>query len=357
MSGSEGQSQFSDAQADALLRGLVERYSPSGQERDAVTYLVDHMRALGFHAQIDGAGNACGEVGEGARTILLLGHIDTVPGEIPVRCEGSLLYGRGTVDAKGPLSAFVSAAARVGHWRAGTRIVVVGAVEEEAATSKGARYLLDRLSPDAVIIGEPSGWEQVTNGYKGRLLADYRLSSEVSHTAGPDTSVCEEAVAFWQLVSTYAAGWNAGRQRMFNQLTPSLRSIHSESDGFSETVQMTIGFRLPPDIDIDALEGKLVQFAERGQVRFRGRETAFRASRGTALARALVKAIDVQGGRARFTVKSGTSDMNVVGPVWDCPVLAYGPGDASLDHTPNEHIDLDEYHRAIQVLTQVLDTL
>jgi LysW-gamma-L-lysine carboxypeptidase len=37
--------------------------------------------------------------------------------------------------------------------------------------------------------------------------------------------------------------------------------------------------------------------------------------------------------------------------------VAYGPGDASLDHTPHEHIDLDEYHRAIAVLTHVLQVL
>jgi [amino group carrier protein]-lysine/ornithine hydrolase len=53
-------------------------------------------------------------------------------------------------------------------------------------------------------------------------------------------------------------------------------------------------------------------------------------------------------------VKSGTSDMNVVGPQWKCPILAYGPGNSSLDHTPNEHLDLAEYQRAIAILAQVL---
>ena len=47
--------------------------------------------------------------------------------------------------------------------------------------------------------------------------------------------------------------------------------------------------------------------------------------------------------------------MNVVGPVWQCPILAYGPGDSSLDHTPHEQIDLADYHRAIAVLTAVLE--
>jgi LysW-gamma-L-lysine carboxypeptidase len=55
-----------------------------------------------------------------------------------------------------------------------------------------------------------------------------------------------------------------------------------------------------------------------------------------------------------FVLKTGTSDMNVVAPVWKCPIVAYGPGDSSLDHTPDEHLELDEYWKAVQVLEQTL---
>jgi LysW-gamma-L-lysine carboxypeptidase len=51
-----------------------------------------------------------------------------------------------------------------------------------------------------------------------------------------------------------------------------------------------------------------------------------------------------------FVVKTGTSDMNVVGPVWGCPIVAYGPGDSALDHTPHEQLDLREFWTAVQVL-------
>ena len=112
------------------LRGLLERYSPSGQEGVAVAWLVGHMGALGFtEAFIDEAGNAVGLMGEGERQIVLLGHIDTVPGEIPIRLEGDRLYGRGAVDAKGPLAAFVDAAGRLGP-QPGWQVIVVGALDE-----------------------------------------------------------------------------------------------------------------------------------------------------------------------------------------------------------------------------------
>jgi LysW-gamma-L-lysine carboxypeptidase len=53
-------------------------------------------------------------------------------------------------------------------------------------------------------------------------------------------------------------------------------------------------------------------------------------------------------------LKTGTCDMNVVGPVWDCPIVAYGPGDSSLDHTPDERINLNEYLQSIEILKSVL---
>src|SRR5919202_3998180 len=82
-----------------LLRGLVEIPSVSGDERGAVDYLVAAMQRLGMQAHVDETGNAVGSVGKGRPEIVLIGHIDTVPGNIPVRIEDGKLYGRGAVDA------------------------------------------------------------------------------------------------------------------------------------------------------------------------------------------------------------------------------------------------------------------
>ena len=85
--------------------------------------------------------------------------------------------------------------------------------------------------------------------------------------------------------------------------------------------------------------------------------SAYRAEKNTPLVRSFLGAIRQHGGSPTFTVKSGTSDMNITAPVWQCPAVAYGPGDSDLDHTPDEHIVLSEYQRAIQVLAEVLRTV
>src|SRR5436309_15466523 len=87
-----------------LVRGLVAIASVSRQEGDAIEWLVARMAERGFRASVDDAGNAVGEIGDGPFHVVLLGHIDTVPGEIPVRVEGDELVGRGAVGAKGPLA-------------------------------------------------------------------------------------------------------------------------------------------------------------------------------------------------------------------------------------------------------------
>jgi len=350
-----------DPAAISLLETMVELYSPSGCERALAEFLVDWMREAGFRAWRDEVGNAMGSPhlppceGEG-EGLLLLGHLDTVPGFIPVRREGDRLYGRGAVDAKGALAAFCVAAARVGPLLH-SPVFVVGAVEEEAATSKGARALLDYFAPQAVVIGEPSGWDRITVGYKGRLVVDFQLQGEIGHTAGPGGGVCEEAVAFWQMIRRQADQWNEGRKRLFERLDPSLRSINSSKDGLVERVEMTVGLRIPPGFDVEAFKSQLLAQAGEATISFRGQEPPFRASKSTPLVRAFLHAIRSQGGQPRFTVKTGTSDMNVVGPVWACPILAYGPGDSSLDHTPEEHILISEYLRSLRVLEEALRQL
>src|SRR3954463_1223676 len=135
-----------------LLEQALRIPSVSGDERAVAEYFVDQMQALGFHSYVDQAGNAVGEAGSGPE-IVLLGHIDTVPGVVPVRIDDGKLYGRGAVDAKGPFATFVAAAARLLARRGEmlsplrARLVLVGAVEEEAASSKGAHYVVDRYAP------------------------------------------------------------------------------------------------------------------------------------------------------------------------------------------------------------------
>lgn len=337
----------------ALLTRMVEIPSLSGEESALADFLVETMRGLGFQAHVDEAGNAIGILGDGPTEIVLLGHMDTVPGAIPVRVEDGELYGRGSVDAKGALATFIAAAADVGALP-GKRIVVVGATEEETASSKGARHIGRTRAPACCVIGEPSATRAVTLGYKGRLIFAYQAETGASHSASPDENVIETAVAFWNGVRRWAEAENAGK-KMFDALDPVLREVHSGSDGLTESMRLRASIRIPLGQTPETVQARIEGLAPTGaRLRFWGADPPYRASKNTPLVRAFLQAIRAEGLDPAFKVKSGTSDMNVVGPAWNCPILAYGPGDSSLDHTPNEHLNLAEYQQAIRILTRVL---
>ena len=348
---------MSAATAEKLLRDLVSIPSPSCHEAEASAFLADWMRNKGYQqAYVDEVGNAVGIIGSGAREIVLLGHIDTFAGFPPVRREGRLLYGRGAVDAKGPLCAF-AAAARQAALPDNLRVVVIGAVEEEAATSRGARHALSRFQPDLCVIGEPSRWDRITLGYKGRLLLDWRWEGGLAHSAGDAPSPAERALEYWGAVKAQCEQHNQGIDSLFGRLDASLRDINTWQEGVNGVAEMTLGLRLPPGISPDWLERQLPPPANGASVSARGAEKAYTGDRNSELSRVFRRAIRAAGGVPRFLYKTGTADMNVVGPHWNCPILAYGPGDSALDHTPDEHINLDEYQQAVMVLSSVLESL
>lgn len=354
MSGADGSASQRDI---ALVTGLVEIPSLSRSEQAAVQWLVARMSERGFRVSIDQAGNAVGEIGDGPRHVVLLGHIDTVPGDITVRIEGDELVGRGAVDAKGPLAAFVAAATQP---VAGLRVTVVGAVEEESPTSAGARYRATLPAPDWCVVGEPSGWDGVTIAYKGRLVLELQLERSARHGAAPGATIGEEAIGLWTRVSE-ANAHRFTAERAFDRVDCRLESLTAEGrDGMLERALMRIGYRLTPGVEWEELEREVRAIAARhdgeatvvvGRI---AAESPVSTRRSTPLAQAFSRAIVGAGGRVNFKVKSGTSDMNVLAPSWTCPMVAYGPGDASYDHTPIERLSLDEYVRGITVLKSVL---
>jgi LysW-gamma-L-lysine carboxypeptidase len=344
-----------------LLREAVSIPSFSGGEGELACYLVSQVQPFA-EAFVDKAGNAVAQVGRGAVKVTFLGHIDTAPGIVPVHLEGGALYGRGAVDAKGSFCAALAAAAKLPPAvLEKLTFTLIGAVEEEAPSSKGARYALRAYPPpDFLIIGEPSGWEGLTLGYKGRLVVKLRLQKDNFHSAGNDTTVSEDALALWQTLTAWAAGVN-GDASIFNALQLALQEMHGGSDGLTQTAELTVGLRLPPAWPPEKVKVELRRLLGGAQVDFQvdfsSAEAAYRAEKDTPLTRAFRQAIRAEGGRPRFKLKTGTSDMNVVAPQWNVPLLAYGPGDSSLDHRPDERLELSEYEWAIAVLTAALTQL
>ncbi|MGK0218557.1 MAG: LysW-gamma-L-lysine carboxypeptidase [Planctomycetota bacterium] len=347
-------SALTNSEAQDLLVGAVSIPSVSHDEGAVAAYLVERMGALGFQAHIDAAGNAVGEIGTGGRTIALVGHIDTVPGQIPVRVENGLLYGRGSVDAKGPFVSFIAAAARVAAVEPGLSLRVIGCVQEEAPSSAGARHLMGTPAPDALVIGEPSGWDGITLGYKGYLRARLKLSGDNAHTAHDVPTMPAQAARLWTRIEQAAATFDEGRLRVFRRLLTALLDMRCENDGQVARATLELTLRLPPDLPPADAEAWLMEHAGDAELEVLASMPAWTGPRTSFLHRALARGIRSHGAAPIWKEKTGTADLNLLAPAWGCPALAYGPGDAALDHTPNEHMNLDEFQRGISVLEHAL---
>jgi LysW-gamma-L-lysine carboxypeptidase len=96
-----------------------------------------------------------------------------------------------------------------------------------------------------------------------------------------------------------------------------------------------VGIRIPPATIIDFLIARIAQLGTNippycsamlvapGNQAKRTRATAF------------IRAIREVGGKPGYLRETGTADMNVVAPIWQCPIIAYVPGiqASTIPHT------------------------
>lgn len=337
---------------DALLEALVRIPSPTGQEAAAVAFLQGQARGDGFRVTTDAAGNFIAEAGSGPRLLLFVGHVDTVPGDIPVRREGDTLWGRGSVDAKGPLVAAYCAARR--HLGAGVRVRVVGAVGEEG-DSRGAKALDRAERPDWIVVGEPSGVDGLTLGYKGILRGRLALRQPARHGGHLGAGAIEAFTDAWGEVRRELAFADG-----FSTLQGRLDRIASRSDGLHDAVEADAQVRLPPGAAPEATAARIQAILQRHGVTLDVAEAVAPhvADRRTPLVAAFLSSLRAAGLSPQLKHKTGTADFNLLAEWFPgVPMAAYGPGDSRLDHTPEERASLRELQQAVDVLDGVFARL
>ena len=192
-----------DQQLIAFCQQAVRIPSPSGQEREVAQLMKRKMEEYGFdEVLIDRYGSVLGRM-RGSRpgkTILLDGHIDHVyvidagewshdpfGGEI----DQGRIYGRGTSDMKGSVTAMISAVAHfaedTGRDFAG-EICVSCTVHEECFEGVSSREITRLAKPDFVIVGEATS-TTVKIGQRGRAEVVVETEGVSCHSSNPDKGV------------------------------------------------------------------------------------------------------------------------------------------------------------------------
>lgn len=182
---------------------MIQARSYSGQEQNVGKVLEKFFRANGFDEVIrDRYGDVIGHIrgSQPGPRILFDGHMDTVPvsdeGEWPfppfdgVISDGRI-YGRGTSDMKGALSAMACAAAFYREETDGNfpgDIYVAGVVHEECFEGVAARSISEIVKPDYVVIGEASELN-LKIGQRGRAEIVVETFGRAAHSANPEKGI------------------------------------------------------------------------------------------------------------------------------------------------------------------------
>ncbi len=358
-------------EAVRFLEDIIRIYSPSGKEAALSEYLAGRMNEFGFQkVRVDGVNNVIGEIGSGEPSILLCGHMDTVPGNQEVKVQENIICGKGACDAKGPLAAQILAASLLKAQGFEGR-VVLAAVTDEEGRGAGIKELLQQdLKVGYAIFGEPSGVDNITVGYKGRIAL--RLTCETSsvHASAPwmSENAVEKLLQVWLAVKDYASR-RADDGRRYDSVTACLTRIRggSADNVTPEKCELTVDIRVPLSLGNKKLLQDLEEIIKGFQtdvsfpklkLEVLDNTEPFEADITSSLVRAMIRAgLEVRGKRPLLLHKTGTGDMNMLGHALKLPVVTYGPGNAHMSHTSKECIEVDDYLAGIKVYQRTIMNL
>ncbi|MCV6592652.1 MAG: succinyl-diaminopimelate desuccinylase [Silicimonas sp.] len=192
-----------------LTRSLIRCASVTPEEGGAIRLLEEHLTAAGFtcfRADRGGIANLVARWGDkgAARTFGFNGHTDVVPpGDVSdwsfdpfgAETDGDWLYGRGAVDMKSGVAAFVAAAiALVQEAPPEGAILITITGDEEGDATDGTAAILDWMAANgeamtACLVGEPTCpdvmGEMMKIGRRGSMTAYFTATGVQGHSAYP----------------------------------------------------------------------------------------------------------------------------------------------------------------------------
>jgi acetylornithine deacetylase len=314
-----------------FARQLIDIDSTTGKEQAAGEWLAARLTDLGYQVvrQPVGAGRFNVLATLDAPAVVLSTHFDCVPPFFPASVRDGRLYGRGACDAKGILAAQVAAVERMrrgGERRVGMLFVVGEERGSDGASvangaPAGSRYLIN---------GEPTD-SKLALATRGNLRVRLRAAGRACHSAAPEhgvSAIDKLLDALMQLrglklpedpdlgKSYYTIGLIDGG------IAPNVVSPHASA----EVMFRTVG---PHDDILQVLQGlrPLVEIEEILRVP----HVILKSWRDTPMETAVFP----------FTTDIPLLDR------WGLPLL-FGPGSFLVAHTSEEHLDLQEFERAIE---------
>ncbi|MBN8805400.1 MAG: succinyl-diaminopimelate desuccinylase [Sphingopyxis sp. 65-8] len=300
------------------------------------------------------------------------GHLDVVPPGVgwtgdafAPEIRGDLLYGRGAVDMKGSIAAFVAAAAATPADAGTVSLIITG--DEEGPAIFGTRALMEHMDargvkPDMIVVGEPTSvhrlGDMVKIGRRGSVniwidvpgtqghvayphMADNPIPKLVRILAAIDTVTLDEGTAWFQPSNIEFTDLEVGNGAT-NVIPASARA------------RLSIRFNdQQKGADLVAMVERIAQDVEpAAKVIGKISGEAFLTPPG-ALSSLVAEAIRAETGiEADMSTTGGTSDARFLHAL--CPVVEFGLTNATM-HKLDEAVAVEDLHTLTAIYRGILD--
>ncbi|ADM28547.1 N-acetyl-ornithine/N-acetyl-lysine deacetylase [Ignisphaera aggregans DSM 17230] len=341
-----------------MLIDILKAYSPTNHEDRAIEVLKNYAYELGYEdIVVDEVGNLIASYGRGPISISFIGHIDTVPGELPVSFNGDVITGRGAVDAKGPLVAMFIGASLAKRFIDFNRFKVYAiAVTGEEGDSRGAKNLVKKgFRSDGAVIGEPSN-NSIVVGYRGSIKMKIVCRGIGGHSSSPsiEATACDKVIDIWSRIRDRYRGYRASETSaslIYLRCGEESSSVHPR---YGESI---IDIRVSVDRSIRDIVDEISQLITISSCEYSILDytNPVKVSLNNVMVRSMTRAMVKHNIRPRFTYKLGTSDMNIIYPIVTENIVAFGPGRSELSHSDREEISIDEMIKGIYIYRDTIN--
>jgi len=345
-----------------LLQQLVAFPTLSTREKPLVDWLESRLIEIPQLNVIRIQDNLIVTLGTGHPFLLLNSHSDVVPlSESPdavtftPEIRDGAVYGRGSTDAKGCVSAMLKALIdlAVTGWSPtlGRVSLALTVCEETSGEHNGMAHLRSLIdsgtfpTPDAAIVGEPTHLAPCI-AQKGLLVLKIRTQGASGHAArvtGPNAIYAmADVLKSVQEISFPTENSFLG----YTRVTPTQLHAGVANNVMPESAELTLDIRTIPDVPISEI---LERFG-----RIPGTDIHVHSDRFISVATPPDAKIVIVAQKMTKKPPFGSPTASDWVFLYDIPTIKLGPGHSELSHTAQEHISISELNEGVEVYKNII---
>lgn len=351
-----------------ILKKLIRinTVNPPGFTSEAIKYLTDYFNEIGIETRIQEYGekraNIIAEYGEGEKTIILTGHLDTVPAGDESKWkfppfsgteQDGKIYGRGSTDMKGAIAAYVAVMTllKKSNVKLNKKIIFLGTSDEEL-NMDGSLFAKNKgimKGCEFVVIGEPTELK-IGVAEKGTLWIKIKIEGKSAHGSTPHLGISAIEAAV-ELIPKLKEILPTFEHNILGKSTLNIGKITGGTvvNVVPELCEIECDFRLVAAELRDEIKEKfnevLNKFNQENEARasftIAHELPAIEMKEDSAFLDDLKNRAKEAGAEEIIGVNYGTDGAMLV-PDYGTPFVIMGPGKLDQLHVTNEYTEIDE---------------